>query len=245
MTSIMISFISIIYGLSRFTLRNILGRDPKISENLFYAFIELSTTLTILHSPLVYVALAESVYNFLGNDYIVIIIGTFIVCIVLWIFPLLVSVCILSPRVGLQLCMIIDYRIYFSFVCQHRSSMADLVRARRDILIVTILNSLVTLATGVFILYLNIVDYGTILLFSIISLFLTILEIMCIICSKKSFLNCVFLSSLKERTSDPEDHVHSENVIELIDIPQSENKEVAEDETLPEGNMGNIYRWVY
>ena len=139
-TSITISSISIIYGLSRCTLRNILGRDPKVTENLFYAFTELSTSLTILISPLIYVLSADSFFLFSHNDYITIIV--YICIFLLMVLPLSVSYCVLSPRVGFQLCMMIDYRIYFSFVCKHKSNMTDLVRARRNILIVSVLYSL-------------------------------------------------------------------------------------------------------
>ena len=208
--SIAISSISIIYGLSRYTLRNMLGRDPQITENLFYAFTELSTSLTILISPLGYFMVCAHLHT-LSRYYVIIIV--ICIVIVLWILPIIVSFCILSPKLEFQICMIIDYRIYFSFVCKHISSMNDLVRARRKILIVSMLYSLViTLPTGVVLLFAiknpHNTNYIPVLVFSfsIISGIITLLELLIISCSENSFLNWVFLTSLTETTSVAVDH---------------------------------------
>ena len=213
-TSITISCISIIYGLSRYTLRNMLLRDPQIKENIIYAFTELSTSLNILILPFAYTLIDSVSYQVIPLKGLSLPVTTTIAIIIYFILavipPTLVSYYVLSPRIGFQLSMIIDGRIYFSFICNHLSSMKDLVIARRNILFVTLYKS--TLVTNMVIsAYYDEKTYfcgncSHILIplfffFSVINGTVTILEITYILCTNKSFLNWVFLSSLKERTS--------------------------------------------
>ena len=178
-------------------------RDPQIKENMLFAFTELSTSITILISPLANWFLSFEIFEWLLRhfrhiDYDINITLAIVVSLVLLMLPIIVSYCVLSPRIGFQLSMIIDFRIYFSLICKHKSSMKDLVRARRNILFVTLFHSL--LITGIAIFGIGHIVVIPILTFSFISGTFTIIEIIYIFCKKKSFLNWVFLSSLNERT---------------------------------------------
>jgi hypothetical protein len=199
-------------------------RDPQIKENIIYAFTELSTSLNILILPFAYTLIDSVSYQVIPLKGLSLPVTTTIAIIIYFILavipPTLVSYYVLSPRIGFQLSMIIDGRIYFSFICKHISSMKDLVIARRNILFVTLYKS--TLVTNMVIsAYYDEKTYfcgncSHILIplfffFSVINGTVTLLEITYILCTKKSFLNWVFLSSLKERSSDPKDHDKIDN----------------------------------
>ena len=198
-------------------------RDPLIIENMLFAIIELYTSLTILISPLAIYYISYASFEWLirrtDNAVTLNITIAIVISLLLLILPIVVSYCVLTPRIGFQFSMIIDYRIYFSLICKHKSGMKDLVTARRNILFVTLFKSALVTTVVIppyydekFPYFCDNCRYITVLLFwwGIINGIFTIMEITNILRTNISFLNWVFLSSLKERTFASNDSIDNE-----------------------------------
>ena len=221
-TSISISFLSLIYGVSTYSLRQILKREPKIQDIVLFTFTELTSTLNIFMLPIGYYYIFVVLTFGFGEDYILKIIIGIPVIFGLALLPVTVSTCLVSPRIKFQLYMLIDFRIYYSVVCKFTDSVRDLVRSRTIMLLVLMSYTLPFMAVTVYRGFANnhelnywiniyrinreitkseialISCYLTIMLLSFVQ---SLVELFYICYKKKSFLNWVIIQSLKEETN--------------------------------------------
>ena len=217
-----ISFLSILYGLSTYNLRNILKTEPGVKETLLFTLTEFSTSVMIfLTIPGAYTVTRKLVD---ANGFVK---GTIFIllCGIQIIVAYQLSYRFLKLKAG---CISIDYRINFSVKCQELQSsevpsVEDKRRSRRDLVIINLIYGLATTSAVTFafcylpktplciilswtctykpdreefvLLTLTLVWYAS----CILSLLQNTIELLLILIKKKSFLDWTFLSEQVER----------------------------------------------
>ena len=148
-TSLTISCVSVLYGLSTFNLRNILRNEPSIMKTLLFTLTELITsTMIFLYLPavwLIFLILHRYLYVFHGDEYEDFYIKTLPVLALFTAIPILgayqISLRILRPSDGY---FSQDYRMNLCLKCKEQYSLSDMVLSRRRLLLVNLIYALIT-----------------------------------------------------------------------------------------------------
>ena len=206
--SLAISFASILYGLSTFNLRMILKDEPNIMKTLLFTITELSTTIALF----LYILVLYSMFWALMDDNVSIYIkiSGFVL---LYGIPTLGA--LFSSNLELHNGFFsVDYRINISLKCKQFSSLTEMVRFRKRLVIVNMVYLMFT-AIGISItlcfinqtpLYIwsseHLRSMVLILCWSyacFLSFLENFVELMVILVEKKSFLDWAFIAGLEEQ----------------------------------------------
>ena len=134
-SGLVISCVSVLYGLSTYNLRQILRTEPSIRNTLWFTLIELCTsTVIFLYLPAVwFVTMTWSI------DYTVPVFTAYVVLPIICAYQL--SFRMVRPTDG-YFCQ--DYRINLCLKCQELDCLPDMVITRRRLVIVNMIYVIVT-----------------------------------------------------------------------------------------------------
>ena len=226
-SGLVISCLSVLYGLSTYNLRKILRTDPSILGNLWFTLSELCTTAAIfLYFLAVWFTYYAAINKYYQKPY-----GALTAHLVFTLFIVIpffgfyqLSKRMLSLKKGY---FSIDYRINLSLKCQELDSVSDMVMSRRRLVIVNMIYILVTTSAVTIWLYCvninplciitsltwkcdtNLMYYETCVVLAwytacIISFLQNAIELLYILIAKKSFLNWAFKAGLKHQLEEEE-----------------------------------------
>ena len=198
---LLISCLSILYGLSAFNLRKILRSEPSIMKTLWFALTELSTSIMIfLYLPAV-TNCFWSLWYLDASFKTILVITLFTAIPIFGAYQL--SFRMLRLDKGYYSA---DYRINLSLKCHGIYSLEEMVMARRRLVIINMIYVLVTtcaLTIGLYCINKNddLMSYVVILAWytaCILSFLQNAIELLFILIAKKSFLDWAFKAGLKE-----------------------------------------------
>ena len=141
--SIAASYMSIFSGICINNLRNKLNRQPTALEVLRFTSLGCVSIMTRFFFSLGVILM----YIKLNVPYL------FLVIIAVYVLPFVITLIIISPSIGVELYMLIDFEMYFFLACQHTRNMSILVKNRLNIKILILVYSFFSLATSCSFLY--------------------------------------------------------------------------------------------